>query len=293
MERTAARVLSVVVLLAATLGLTGAAEAGLGSLTKSAKDKAAKATGQQPAEPAAKGQDVKFDENTRELTGSFLDSLIACRKAADKPLQGRPELAARQAAITKEFDELSAKNGEAIQANSDKRNQVESCWSTALGEIQRQRQQAEMQRLLANPASGEKLAKLNLAMSQAQAAGDTATFNRLMKQIEAMYSPTHADSLAVRKQCGPIPAIHPAKVRMDAINQELSEIAHKIRDMEEKAGKLQLTECNLTPEQLGVAWDRIALYVAAVKNHQTPFGFTPAELAALSERKDVLEALVG
>ena len=289
----AARVVTVAVLSATTLCLAPPARAGLGGLVKSAKDKAAKATGQkETAPPAQAGGPVQFDDTTLELTGGLLDKLMACRKAADaeaKP-QERKALNDRRDAITKEISDLSTRNGDAITANRDKRSNVGNCMEEALREIKEQKQKAMQQQILANPASGEKLARMSADMSQAQVKGDTATVARIQRQMEDMFSATHADSLEAGKKCGPMPALHPAAVRIEALRAELAQIEQKLRDMDEQQARLLTEKCGMTTRQIAMAWERIELYLARADGKSTPLGFSETEIKALSERKDALKA---
>ncbi len=290
-----ARLLAAIVMLAAVPGFAGSpAFGGIRDMVKSAKGKAAQAAAQKPANQAGKaGRDVEFDDTVRELAGDLLDKLIACRKAAEATTKGRPALVERRDAIPREINELSGKHGGAIFENANKRGEVDNCMGMALQEIKDRKVQEEQQRILANPASAEKLLKLSAAMNDAQLKGDTATVNRIMKEVDALYAPTHADTLVAEKKCGPMPALHPAKVKIDALEKELAEIDQKIRDMDKKALKIQVEKCGMTEGQIAMAWERIELYLQRLKHNQEPSGFSSTELKALAERKDALATAVG
>jgi hypothetical protein len=287
----AARLLTIVVMVAAPVVMATTAHAGLGGLVKSGKDKAAQAVGQKPAQPSAQGgQAVQFDDVTLELTGDLLDKLIACRKAANEATKDRSSLVQRQEQIKSEIDALSSKNGDAITQNENKRSDVASCQKGAFDELEREKAKAEQQQIMANPQSAEKLLKLTAAMNDAQMKGDTATVNRLQKEMMARYGATHADSLAVEKKCGAIPAIHPAALRIEALQKELAANDRKIRDLDQQAMKIQVDQCHMTEKQIAMAWERIELYLARADGKSTPLGFSEAEIKALSERKDALKA---
>jgi len=283
----ASRVLVAALVLAASLACSPA-QAGIRDMVKSAKDKVTKPTDQKPAAQA--GQAIKFDDTMVELTGEVLDKLVAARKATAATTQGRTTMAARWSAIPEEINALSSKHGGEISENENKRGEVESCIKGALEKIRSQRFQAEQQRIMANPASAEKLLKLTAALNDAQLKGDQVAVERLTKEIQALYDPTRADTLAVMKQCGPMPPIHPAKLKIDALQDEHAGLGEKLRDMDSKALASQSRKTGMTEGQIAMAWERIERYVMKLKDGPAPGGFSATELQALGERKDALEA---
>ncbi len=266
----------------------GPAGAGIRDMVKSAKDKATKSTGQKSAPQA--GQAIEFDDTMVELTGEVLDKLNAARKAAAATTQGRPTLVARRNAIPGEIDPLSGKHGGEISENHNRRSEVENCVAMALEEIRSQRFQAEQQRIMANPASAEKMLKLTVALNDAQLKGDQVAIERLTKELAAMTGPTKADTLAATKKCGPMPAVHPAKVKIDALENERAGLETKLRDMDSKALASQSKNAGMPEGQIAMAWERIELYLTKLKHSPTPSGFSSAELQALGDRKSALEA---
>lgn len=265
----------------------GPARAGIRDMVKSAKDKA-KSTGQKPAPQT--GQAIQFDDTMIELTGDVLDKLIACRKGTAAITQGRPAMVARWNAIPGELDELRSKHGNAIAENENKRSEVESCTRAALEEIRSERMRTEQQKVMANPASAEKLLKLTAAINDAQLKGDKAAVDRLTKEMMAQYDPTRADTLAVMKKCGPVPPVHPAKAKIEALEKEHAELGAKLRDMDAKALASQSKKCGMPEGQIAMAWERVELYMSKLAYSPTPNGFGATELQALGERKDALEA---
>jgi hypothetical protein len=282
---------------AAALGIPGStAIGGIRDLAKSAKDKATKVAGQKSsAKPdggasGSVGQDIRFDDTMLELGGDVLDKLLACRQEAAPLLDERAALVARRDVIQKEIDALSEKHGDAIAENSNQRAEAQNCADMALDEARQQKIQAAMAEGMANPRSMEKVAKLTAAMNDAQFKGDTATVRRLGKEVDAMYAPTRADTLAAETKCGRLPALHPAKLRIDALDKELAEIDQEIRELDEKAMKLQVAKCGMTEGQIAMAWERIELYLQYSQNDGSPRGFSGPELSALGERKSALAA---
>jgi hypothetical protein len=285
----ASRALLTALALAVASSLAGGpAAAGIRDMVKSAKDKATKPTGQKPAQQV--GQAIEFDDTMVELTGDVLDKLIAARKATAATTQGRPAMATRWTAIPEEINVLSGKHGGEISENYNKRSEVESCISGALQEIRSQRFEAEQRRIIANPASAEKLLKLTVALNDAQIKGDQAAVDRLTRELEALYAPTRADTLAAMKNCGPMPPVHPAKVKIDALENEHAELGEKLRDMDSKALASQSKKTGMPEGQIAMAWERIERYLMKLAYSPTPGGFSSTELQALGERKDALEA---
>jgi hypothetical protein len=277
----AARVVTLA-LVAAVTGLAPLpAHAGLGSMVKSAKDKATQATGQKPA----KGSPPKFDETTVELTGDMLDKLIACRKAANEVTKDRQKLVERSNQIQKELDDLQAKNHEAIIANTNKRGEVQNCRSVAFDELKQQKMMHIQERVQSNPQLIQRLSTVTAELSQAMAAGDTAKTSRLQQELDQIMGFTRADTLAIDKKCGQVPPVHPAQLRIDALNQEWNDIMARIRAMDEQTIQVEKDKCGMNEQQLGMAWDRIKKYLAGDQE------FSDTERKALAERKDVLAPL--
>jgi hypothetical protein len=282
------RLPTAILMLVATLIAASPSHAGIRDLAKSAKEKAAKATGQKSADQPCTGLDARFDDTTVELTGDVLDKLLAGRKAARPMSEELAKLLARRVAIQKEIDDLRDKNGEAISENENRRAEVRSCRTMALDGIRQRKFQTEMANTMANPRSAEKTLKLTAAFNDAQMKGDTAEVNRLQKEMWAAYEPTHTDSMEAERQCGGMPALHPAQARIDALN--LPAVDEKIRDLETQAMKAQVDKSKLTKNQIAMAWERITMYVGKSKKGAKPCGFSATELSALSEREDALAA---
>jgi len=281
----AVRLFTVTVLATAGLAAAGAtAHAGLGSLTKSAKDKATK-TVEKAASPGTAGAAPQFDQTTLELTPARLDQLIACRKAANDALKDRPKLVERANQIQKELDELRAKNGDAITANDNQRHEVDNCRSSAFEVLKQQKVHEAITNMQANPEMMRKVSEISAQAAQASAAGDTAKMLRLNDELYRAIGIGRADTLAIDKKCGVMPPVHPAKAKIDALDQEWRDIMAKIRAMDEQALKIQKEKCGMTDEQLGMAWDRIQQFLEGKGS------FSDAERKALTERKDVLKPL--
>src|SRR5207247_7080460 len=81
-----------ITLIAAIVSATPS-RAGLGSLVKKAKEKAAQAAGQQAApKPSADAGKVEFDSVVLELTNDRIEHILGAFKAASAAARGRPAL---------------------------------------------------------------------------------------------------------------------------------------------------------------------------------------------------------
>ena len=283
-----------VAIAAALLILASPAPAGIGDMVKSAKKKVAQSTGERPAEanrPA--GRVPEFNDRVLELTGPRLDQVLAGYKAAAAIVADRPRLIARQQSLQKEIDDLNAKHGEAIGAYMKKKNDDENCMREAIEENLQKRRKEMQQKMMTDRAEMEKFARLSLRFNEAQLKGDTASVRKLQAEILALDAPTRADTLVARQKCGPAPPPLPAALRMDAAQAELGNCGEQIRAVDYKAREARIDANGLTEDQIAIAIDRIVLYLAAMKQNQTPMGFTEAEIKALDAHRDALAAALG
>jgi len=281
----AARLLTLALVAALSGLLPAAVRAGLGGLTKSVKDKATQAV--KPTPPAAQGAPPKFDASTVELSGDVLDKLIACRKAANEATKDRPKLVAREEQIQKELDDLRGKNHDAIEANANQRYEAQNCRNSAWEQLKNEKVHQLIMNTPGNAQLIQRVTETSTAASQAIAAGDTAKYNRHLQELYQIAGITRADTLAIDKKCGQVPPVHPAQIRIDALQKEWNDLAARVRAMDEQAVKIQKEKCGMTEEQLGIAWDRIQKYLEG----KPQAGFSEAELQALGERKDLLKPL--
>jgi hypothetical protein len=283
-----------IVMLAALMAAATASQAGIRDLAK----KAVKSTGQKAPEASSQaGENVKFDATTVELDGAVIDKLLAAHKASvsaagTSATSGRPALVHRRDANRAEADELKDKFGGKIWDNTNDRANWRGCVDGELGQIQNRKQQEQMQKMMADPRSADKILKLTAAMNDAQLKGDKAEVERLQKQMLEMTAATHADTVAAEKKCGPEPPILPAAARIAVLDGELAQIDEQIRDIDAKAIKIQTDASGLTERQLAVAWERVGLYLARSTSNYSPPGFSAIELKALAENKDALKAAV-
>ena len=270
------------------------APAGIRDMVKSAKDKAVQKTGLKPAaNPARPGAVPEFDDRVLELTDVRIGQLLKGLKAGAAFTADLPRLVARQQALNEEMMKLNDTHGTAISDYTQKRDAQKDCFKSALEESQKKQFQDMMQQGVANPALLQKMAELGVRFNDAQMKGDTAAVRLITAEMEAMNAYTPADSLAARKKCGAPPPPLPAFLRLEAARSELGAVDERIRDMNLKVREVQLDASDLTGDQFAIAIDRVTLYLAAVKQNETPQGFSPTELQALAANQSALASAIG
>ncbi len=292
---TRAPVLVVLACLIVALVAAPPAQAGLGSVIKSATTKAAKKVGQRveptTAAPSAPGAPPTFDETLLELNAGQLDHVLAGFKAARGANQGRGELVARKAKLQDEAGALSEKFGPAIDAAQRKHNDAERCWREELDQRQEANQKAIEQKMRSDPAMQQKMMAMATQLGQAQARGDTAAMLRIQAEF-GLSGLTHADTLAAQQKCGAMPPLHPAQAQIESLQDQVRKVDADLRAMDGKSMAAQTKASGLTAAQFAMARERIEMYLAAAKGSPRPGGFSESELAALGAHQDELAALL-
>ena len=268
--------------------------AGLRDKIKSAKDKAVTGGRQKPGENTARpGAPPAFDDRTLELTEARLDQLLKGLKASAAITADRPALVTRQDRLQRELEELQGKHGEKIGEYISQRDAARQCLTEGVEEGRSKRFEAMMQKGMADPNSLRHIAELSVRLNEAQMKGDSVAIRKAQAEMGKITAPTREDTLYARKQCGPGPAPFAPAIRLEAAQAEHGPLYEQIRAMDFKAIAARSKGSGLTEDQVGIAIDRIILYLAAVKEGGAPSGFSDAELQALAARKDALAAALG
>lgn len=273
---------------AASLAVAPAA-AGIRDMVKSAKDKAGQKAGQKSATDGGCDQ-VEFDDVVIEITSARLDKFLAGLRAS-APIAGEQgKLILRRDEIRGQITALIDKHGPALEEVRQKREEHGSCVHDAIEESRRHRMQEEQAKMMANPASAEKMLKVIARLNDAQIKGDKAAEKKAQQELGEMgiTSATPADSLTARQKCGPGPAPHPQGVRLDALEQESTAIDERLREMDMKARKLESEASGMTPEQFAMVRERAERYLVSPTSC-----FTAGERDALAARKDALKEALG
>jgi len=238
----------------------------------------------QAAQVPSAGEAVTFDEATLELTPERIGQVIAA-KATGRRMSAGPE---GPNAIRQRLDALDARQAkiyetqaEAINAWDSARQDAERCRDSVLV-VARDAMQMNTAEYV------EKMRPLGLRMAQAQQRGDTAEIRKVTEEIRRAGEPTAADSARARQAC-PLPAPPPAVREWQSLNAEaertrqaLQRAEQAVRDAEEKAS-------GMNHRQLGIACERILLYLARAKAKEQQKGFTSDELKALESAIEELQ----
>jgi hypothetical protein len=283
---------------AALAGLAGIvlvaldASAQVGDLGRRARDAAARAQGNQPA-----GSAVTFDSVTLELTDARLEQVVKGLRAGKTVLDGRRgrpgwnTLAERRDAASNEATALEERHGAAFATFTERHTAVSQCRDVEFDNVRQMRQQETMQRAMADPNLAMRFVELSQAIQAAQARGDTAETNRLIREMEAAFGgATRADSVAVDQKCGRLPAPPPTMVRRDSLRALTDTLNEHLRRLEIEADTMAIHGSGLTGEQMGMARERITMYLAQEEGKHS--GFTAIELKALAARRAELVALL-
>ena len=294
------RLFVLLVALVAALALAAPALAlpGVGGLAKKAKQKAAKAAGMEEKEAAIAGdQNVEFDEDVLELTDARLDRVIATFKKASAAATGRPDLAAKMEKTTEERRKLWDKDGDAVMAVQNKRDEIKGCYEQGYREATDRRMQEYSQKALTDPTIREKFTRIAQQHNAAAAAGDSAAIKSAQDAMQSVMLATPEDSAAVRKDCGPIPGRMGAEDKLDALDKQIASLAEQIRQIDEKVSEAQAEGGGMERQQFAMAAERIQMYLAWRKSKSysksATRGFTKEEIEAMEKRLEELIAALG
>ena len=299
-DRMRPRVLAAIAVLIAAAVLAPAAHAGLGDLVKKAKEKAAQVAGQKAAASTdapgaaeaadAAGGKVEFTDVILELTNDRLDHFLTGMKAGAGDPARRTALVAKKDNLIAQQDALVAKYGPAIDASRQQRDAVEDCWKESLRAAREKNNDAMREKMMSDPAMRDRMIEMSQRMGMAQAQGDTATVGEVQREMMRMAGPTHADTLAARQKCGPLPALHFAAVQADSLQALAAAADEKIRDLDRKVEDARTQASGMGAAQFAMARERIEMYLAAIGAKSKPRAFTAGELAALEAHQDALKA---
>ena len=287
-----------VIILALSLATPAFALPGVGGLAKKAKEKAAKAAGMEEKEAAVAGDNkVEFDEDILQLTDARLERVIATFKKASAAAAGRPALAAKMDETSEERGKLWDKEGDAVMATRNKREEIKGCYEQGYREATDRRMQEYSQKALTDPAIRDKFTRIAQQHNAAAASGDTVAIKAAQDAMHSVILATPEDSAAVRKDCGPIPSRMGAEDKLDALDKQIESLAEQIRKIDEKVSEAQADGGGMERKQFAMAAERIQMYLAWRKSKSysksATRGFTKEEIEAMEKRlEELIAALV-
>jgi len=128
----------------------------------------------------------------------------------------------------------------------------------------------------------QKMTQVALRYAQAQQRGDSAEMRRVEAEIKRGSQPSPADSAKAVQSC-PLPPM-PAEVReWHALKTEMEKAQQELDRSQQAVTAAEETTSGMNSRQLGIACERILLYLQRAKARQKQVGFTSAELVALEE----------
>lgn len=242
--------------------------------------------------PPPANQDV-YTTDLVELTPDVLDKVIA-GKQAGKQFATSP---AGPAAIRRQHDEalrraddFHTQNGSVIEAWEERLRRQRECVDSSYGAFDELRSNEFQDRMAKDPALMQRIIALTPRIAAAQQRADTAELGRLTAELKALKAPTAADSAAVRRTCA-LPPPPPAYAQAKAMRDQVDSLAVLGVAAEAQVARLEARVSGMSAKQLGLACERIAIYLVRLDAKKAQDGFSPAELEALDRQKAALARL--
>lgn len=256
------------------LTLSGSAEARIGNPIKKAKEKLQKAVEPQaePQAAAESGNDVVFDNVVVELTNARVENIIAAFEKAKEAGAGRSALVERLNQKNDERRKLMDKEGDAMSALRNKRDEINTCYHDGYRKATDQKMEEYKTRAMSDPQLMAKFAKIAQENNAAAARGDSAAIGRANNGILAEMLPSREDSAAIRKSCGALPPKSAAETRLEALDKEIASLDEQIRQIDQRVAKAQAKDVQLTDQQWGVALERTQMYLDGSKSNSNSSG---------------------
>lgn len=280
-------------ILAALAGVATPASAQFGGLVNRAKDKLVReAVDKSVVNASHEGDVVAFNDVIIELTPAVLDKVITGLRASRTQLNdpsGRQALMAKRDAAANEAADLMNRHGREIDAANERRWKAEACHRDAFKALDKGRDEALAQRAMADAAFRDKVMALTMKAAEVQASGDSSAMQALQNEMRALRGESRADTVAVERKCGTVPALHPADARIKALQADQARYDQQIRDGEQAAAAEEARASGLPARQFAMARERIEMYLARARGNSKQRGFTTAELEALNARRADLQ----
>jgi hypothetical protein len=284
---------SATLIFAVVLTAAPPAHAGFGDLVKKAKDKATKKEEvQEEAAPAGDDQ-VVFDAYVLELTEQRLGNIVSAYKA--RPAEGAREgFVEKVTKLETERSDFLDKNGEKIRAVEQKRDEVDGCIHHGYKVAEERRMKEYAERALTDPALLAKYSRVAQENNAKIAQGDSAAIKRANQAIIEEMVPTREDSLAVQRQCGPVPPPLPAETALAKLDKDLAAANDNLRAYDKKVADTQAETSGMNGGQFATALERIRSYLgwrgSSRYKRSATRGYSEEEIEALERRLAELRA---
>jgi len=277
------------------------ADARIGNPIKKAKQVVEKTVEPSSQTNAPSSGKIVFDDVTVELTEArVLGIVTACQKSAEAGA-GRPALVAKRDQINDEKSKILDKEGDAIRELQNKRDDVQTCYGHEYQAAQERRAHEYTQKVMSgDPALLERNRKLAQEYNAAVQKGDSAAIAKAQGALNGEVLPSREDSLQIRQKCGSPPPKSVAEKRLEELDKQLASLDEQIRDIDKKVAAAQARTGDLTPQQWGMATERIQMYLrghgghGSTPNSKAPHdGYTDEESKAIEKHWTELRGCLG
>lgn len=279
-------------LLATLLVSVPYADASIGNPIKKAKEKlqkkAEEKAGVDEAAPeAVTDETIVFDDLVLELTEPRLERIAAAFNAAKSAGAGREAAVEKLNQAIDERGRHADKHADAMMEVRNKRSEIEACYGQGYSDAQDRKTQEYSQKALNDPALREKFMKAAMQHNEAAARGDSAAIKAINEVLMSETVIGREDSLAVRKQCGPLPPPTQAEIKMVELDKKVAALTEDLRVIDRNVAAAQAKEVQMEKEQFAMATERIQMYLAwkryKSKSTPSPRGFTQEEIDAMEK----------
>jgi len=259
-----------------TLGLVrltnpSTADARIGNPIKKAKQAVEKTVEPSSQPNASSNNKVAFDDITVELTEARVQQIMTAYEKSAEAGAGRPALVAKRDQANDEKNKILDQEGDAIRDLQNKRDDIATCCGHEYQQAQERRAHEYTQKVMSgDPALLQRNAKLAQEYNAAVQKGDSVAIAKAQAALNGEIVLSREDSLQVRQKCGTPPPKSAAEKRLEELDKQTASLDEQIRDIDKKVAAAQAKTGDLTPQQWGMATERIQMYLQSHSAHALP-----------------------
>lgn len=250
--------------------LPSVTDARIGNPIKKAKEIEKSVEHKAPASPDASSNQIVFDDVTVELTEARVQGIVTAYQKSSEAGAGRPALVTKRDQALDEKSKLLDKEGQHIQDAQAKRDEVKGCYEFEYNRALERRSKDYAQRALSDPTLAAARAKAAQDYNAAVRAGDSTAIAKAQAAAMSGMLPTKEDTLQIAQKCGTPPPPMAAEKRLAELDKQLASLDEQIRDVDQKVAAAQAKNGGLTPQQWGMATERIQMYLQKHGGHAKP-----------------------
>jgi len=268
--RTLVRLVVVALGALSLAALPSATHARIGNPIKKAKEIEKSVEHKPSTSPDASSNQIVFDDVTVELTEARVQGIVTAYQKSAEAGAGRPALVAKRDQAFEEKSKLIDKEGQNIQNAQAKRDEVKGCYEFEYNQALERRSKDYAQRALSDPTLAAARTKAAQDYNAAVRAGDSTAIAKAQAAAMSGMLPTKEDTLQIAQKCGTPPPPMAAERRLAELDKQLASIDEQIRDVDQKVAAAQAKNGGLTPQQWGMATERIQMYLQTHGGHSKP-----------------------